>query len=210
MPSPTDQEAQRVHRADFLDCRRLSLSQFVEKTIARSKEAFSVRWGLPADLHNSAAAACAPGNVWSLCGSPAPCGEVWPSLGATETEFSLWEKKSLEKKSTKEGVKIEVFLVCKKPNELFEVLCCVFVYIVCILFKLPSRRSLNYYLVSGDFGICGVFGILVFLLSSGPRVPSGDIPFSYDLDDDFKDLQFYCLTDGAIVEPGPTLRTCQL
>jgi len=39
------------------------------------------------------------------------------------------------------------------------------------------------------------------------RVPSGDIPFSYDLDDDFKDLQFYCLTDGAIVEMGDAAET---
>eukprot|EP00669_Euglena_mutabilis_P008441 TRINITY_DN3497_c0_g1_i1.p1 TRINITY_DN3497_c0_g1~~TRINITY_DN3497_c0_g1_i1.p1 ORF type:complete len:478 (-),score=68.77 TRINITY_DN3497_c0_g1_i1:371-1747(-) len=39
------------------------------------------------------------------------------------------------------------------------------------------------------------------------RVPSGDIPFSYDLDDDFKDLQFYCLTDGAIVEMSDAAET---
>eukprot|EP00667_Euglena_gracilis_P007694 EG_transcript_7776 len=33
------------------------------------------------------------------------------------------------------------------------------------------------------------------------RVNTGDgIPFAYDLDDDFKDLQFYCLVDGTIVE----------
>eukprot|EP00668_Euglena_longa_P011867 GGOE01014287.1.p1 GENE.GGOE01014287.1~~GGOE01014287.1.p1 ORF type:complete len:504 (+),score=198.82 GGOE01014287.1:40-1512(+) len=33
------------------------------------------------------------------------------------------------------------------------------------------------------------------------KVNTGDgIPFAYDLDDDFKDLQFYCLIDGTIVE----------
>lgn len=38
------------------------------------------------------------------------------------------------------------------------------------------------------------------------RVNTGDgIPFAYDLDDDFKDLQFYCLVDGTIVEAGLSL-----